>query len=282
MKSYRSWVLMSAMLLVLALPVFAQTDSSVAVDEPEEELTSRVKQISISFRGGHYGGTTYLDLPIVNDRAQLAEGTNDVMLYNGEILDLGDSRPEDGFDAPVKEIEPGEFFGINIGFYVSDAFHIDLNASYVRSRAELSMARFADGEFVERVYGEDLDAWYEGFYDSDIFAGGSVDESFKSYMGGISISYDAYSLKTLGAIPIFGMGFGGIINRFSVLEDKTALYFELYGGLDVPISDTVHVNGIFRANTFSFQTEEVSYAEQVTTMSAQLGLTLHFDVKPIY
>ena len=272
-------LLLSAMLLTLtASGAMAQAEA----DEPVEELTSRVKKISISFNGGYYSGTTFLDLPVVDQRAQLADGSNHVTLFNGESLNLGDSRPENGFDAPMKEIETGEVFGVNIGFYMSDSFHLDLNASYSRSRAILSMARFQDDVLVERVYGEDLDAWYEGFYDETSYAGGSVDESFKSYMGGISVSYDAGNLKTFGMTPFFGMGFGGIINRFTVLEDKTALYFHLFWGLDVPLTRSIHVNTRISATTFAFQTEEVTYAEQVNTMTASIGLTLHFDVKPIH
>ena len=275
MKSKSSLVLMIAVLLALG------TVGALAQDEVDE-LTSRVKTISISFSGGHYSGTTFLDLPVVDQRAQLADGSNHVTLFNGESLDLGDSRPENGFDAPAKEIEPGEFYGMNISFYLSDSFHIDLNASYSRSRATLAMDRFEDDVFIERVYGEDLDSWYEGFYDQTTYSGGSVDPSFKSYMGGISVSYDADTLKLFGLTPYFGMGFGGILNRFTVLEDKTALYFHLFSGLDLPLTRSIHVNTRFAATTFAFPTEEVAYSEQVTTMTATLGLTLHFDVKPIY
>ena len=202
MKSKSSLVLMIAVLLALG------TVGALAQDEVDE-LTSRVKTISISFSGGHYSGTTFLDLPVVDQRAQLADGSNHVTLFNGESLDLGDSRPENGFDAPAKEIEPGEFYGMNISFYLSDSFHIDLNASYSRSRATLAMDRFEDNVFIERVYGEDLDSWYEGFYGQTTYSGGSVDPSFKSYMGGISVSYDADTLKLFGLTPYFGMGFGG-------------------------------------------------------------------------
>ena len=279
MKSNSSLVLMSAVLIALStVGALAQDE----VDEPVEELTSRVKTISISFSGGYYSGTTFLDLPVVDQRAQLADGSNHVTLFNGESLNLGDSRPENGFDAPAKEIDQGEIYGMNISFYLSDSFHIDLNASYSRARAFLSMARFEDDVLTERVYGEDLDAWYEGFYDQTNYAGGSVDPNFKSYMGGISVSYDANALRMFGLTPYFGMGFGGIINRFTVLEDKTALYFHLFGGLDLPLTRSLHINTRFSGTTFSFPTEEVPYSEQVTTMTATLGLTLHFDVKPIY
>ncbi len=36
------------------------------------------------------------------------------------------------------------------------------------------------------------------------------------------------------------------------------------------------------SSTYSFQTEEVNYGEQVTMTSLSLDLTWFFDVKPIY
>jgi hypothetical protein len=285
MSSKRLTLLLTLTCACLAAAVAtAQTESGTDAEAEvtTEELTSRVKSISMRFSGGYYAGTTYLDLPIVDHRAQLADGSNTVTLFNGEVLDLGPERPENGFDAPVKEIDPGEIYRLNIGFYLSDSFHIDLNVSYTRSRAILSMARFEDDAFVERVYGSDLDHWYEGFYDEERYIGGSEDGDFKSYMGGISLAYDAHALKTLGLTPYFGTGFGGIINRFSVLEDKTALYFELFGGLTLPLSEGFHINAQFSATTFAFPTEEVTYSEQVTALTGTLGFTMLFDVKPIY
>ncbi|MBU0742854.1 hypothetical protein KKG45_13905 [bacterium] len=281
MSSKRLMLLMAVSFACLAATaVPARTDAET--DAPTEELTSRIKSISISFSGGYYSGTRYLDLPIIDDRAQLAEGSNTVTLFNGEELDLGTERPANGFDAPVKEIDAGEIYRLNIGFYLSDSFHFDLNASYSRAKATLSMARFENDLFIERVYGEDLDQWYEGFYDETRFKGGSEDSNFKSYMGGISLAYDAHTLKTFGLRPYFGTGFGGIINRFSVLEDKTALYFQLFGGLILPLSEGFHVNAQFTATTFALQTEEVTYSKQVTTMTGTIGITMLFDVKPIY
>jgi len=257
---------------------FAQAEA----DAETEELTSRVKSISLSFSGGYYGGTRFLDLPIVDDRAQLAEGSNTVTLFNGEELDLGTERPVDGFDAPRKEIDTGEIYRMSIGFYLSDSFHFDLNASYCRAKAVLSMTRFEDEEIIGRLSGQAIDPWYSEFYTQSGLEGGSEDGDFKSYMGGISLGYDAHSLRTLGLTPFFGTGFGGIINRFSVLEDKTALYFELFGGLALYMSDSFNLNARFSATTFAFPTEEVSYSKQVTTMTATLGITMLFDVKPIY
>lgn len=256
----------------------AQTDA----DAETEELTSRVKSISLSFSGGYYGGTTFLDLPVIDERAQLAEGSNTVTLFNGEELNLGTARPVDGFDAPMKQIETGEIYRMSIGFFLSDSFHFDLNASYSRAKAILSMARFEDDEMVERLSGQGLDPWYSEFYTQTDLVGGSEDGDFKSYMGGISLAYDAHTLRILGLTPFFGTGFGGIINRFSVLEDKTALYFELFGGLALHMSDSFNVNTRFSATTFAFPTEEVAYSKQVTTMTATLGITLLFDVKPVH
>ncbi len=283
MSSKRLMMLLTLTCACLAAaPAPAQTEAETAPEVTTEELTSMVKSISIRLSGGYYAGATFLNLPIIDDRAQLADGSNTVMLFNGEELNLGTERPENGFDSPIKEIDAGEIFRANVGFYLSDSFHIDLNVSYTRSRALLSLARFEDDVFVERVYGNELDQWYEGFYDETSYAGGSEDARFKSYMGGISLAYDAHAIKTLGLTPFFGTGFGGIINRFSVLEDKTALYFQLFGGLTLPLTDSFHVNAQFSATTFAFPTEEVNYSEQVTTMTGTLGITLLFDVKPIY
>jgi len=283
MSSKRLTMLLTVICLCLAAATAtAQSGEGAETEATTEELTSRVKSISLRFSGGRYAGTTYLDLPIIDDRAQLADGSNNVMLFNGEELNLGTERPENGFDAPIKEIDAGEIFRANVGFYLSDSFHIDLNVSYTRSKAILSMARFEDDLFMERVYGSDLDQWYEGFYDESSYLGGSEDGDFKSYMGGISLAYDAHALRTLGLTPFFGTGFGGIINRFSVLEDKTALYFQLFGGLILPITEGFQVNAQFAATTFAFPTEEVSYSEQVTTMTGTLGITMLFDVKPIH
>jgi len=256
MSSKRLMMLMAVSIACLAAATAsAQTDTEAETEPPLEELTSRVKNISISFSGGYYSGTTYLNLPIIDERAQLADGSNTVTLFNSEELNLGTERPTNGFDAPVKQIDPGEIYRLNIGFYLSDSFHIDLNASYSRAKAVLSMARFEDDLFIERVYGQELDQWYEGFYNETRFAGGSEDSNFKSYMGGINLSYDAHALKILWLTPYFGTGFGGIINRFSVLEDKTALYFQLIGGLALPLGESLRVNAQFSATTFAFPTE---------------------------
>ena len=282
MSSKRLLALLSV-LLVLSAVTGALAQIEPPAEETEEELTSAIKKISIGFSGGYYSGLTYLELPVIDNRAQIAEGANAVTLFNGEVLDLGIERPANGFDAPIKEVVSDLSYSMCIGFYLSDVFHVNLNTSYTRSRAVLSMMRFEDELPAGRVFGNDLDTWYEEFYDnSDVLVGGNEDTGFKSYMGGFSLAYDASTLKIFGLTPYFGTGFGGVINRFTVLEDKTALYFQLFSGFDLAMSSNLHINARITATTFSFQTEEVGYKEQVTPLTGQFGLTWLFDVKPIH
>lgn len=267
-------------LVIGALPVLAQDEAPAE----EEELTSAIKKIALSIEGGWYSGTTFLSLPAVDARAQLAEGSNFVTLFNGEELDLGIEREINDLDGPEKRILSGDAFGGRIGFYLSDAFHIDLTGSYSSGRATISMLRFEDSEQQERVEGDELLTWVRNLpkYQSQAISGGFTDDGFKSYMFGFGLAYDAYPIRTLGVVPYFGTGFGGVINRFTTLEDKTALYFRLYGGLMLPLGDSAQLSFRAAATTYSFATEEVGYAEQVTSATLNLGLTWFFDVKPIY
>ena len=271
---------LALMLLIAAIPVLAQDEAPAE----EEELTSAIKKISLSVEGGWFSGTTFLSLPAVDARAQLAEGSNFVTLFNGEELDLGIEREQNDLDGPEKKIEAGNHFGGRIGFYLSDAFHIDLTGGYSTGKASISMLRFEDGEQQERVDGDDILDWVQELpkYDSQNITGGFTDDGFKSYMFGVGLAYDAYPLQTFGLVPYFGTGFGGVINRFTVLEDKTALYFRLYGGLMMPLGDSAQLSFRAAATTYSFSTEEVDYSEQVTSATLSLGLTWLFDVKPIH
>jgi hypothetical protein len=234
--------------------------------------------------GGTYSGATFLSLPAVDARAQLAAGSNFVTLFNGEELDLGIERADNDLDAPEKRIQSGQSYGGRIGFYLSDAFHVDLSGSYSSGTATLSMLRFADAEAQERVEGDDLMTWVNSLakYDRQGITGGFTDDGFRSYMFGVGLAYDAYPLQTFKLVPYFGTGFGGVINRFTVLEDKTALYFRLYGGLMMPLGDSAQLSFRAEATTYSFSTEEVDYAEQVTSTAMSLGFTWLFDVKPIH
>ena len=161
-----------------------------------------------------------------------------------------------------RSLESGTTIGGRVGFYLSDEFHLDLVASVTSSKAVTSFLNSDPrnaGNFREQL---------------------DEDTGFTSYMGGGNLMYDVRSMRILGLMPFAGAGIGGIINRFSQLPDKTALYFQLTGGFIYHINDSVRLNTRFTATTFSFETEELIYAEQVTYASISMGLTWMIDVTP--
>ena len=260
----------NALLVTLILALAFSTATAQEAPPPAEEdvPTSAIKRIAISFDGGLYSGSEYFSLPALNERAQLEEGTNVVTLFNNEELNLGDELPIDGFTAPRKEIGSGQAFTARVGFYLNDSFHIDLLASLAIAEAKFSALQYVDGEPTLRVGGTEEDGW--------------IDSGFKAYQGGVQLGYDAFNLQRFGLVPSFGMGFGGIINRFTVLEDKTALYFQLYGELSRSLGDNFLITGRYTATTYSLHTEEVEYSKQVTTNNMTLGFTWIFDANPVY
>jgi len=267
MPGLRVIFLLSA--LLMAFPVFAQdesggTDAADLTDAP----TSAIKRISISLSGGHYSGATFFKLPPLDERAQLEEGTNMVTLYNGEELNLGEELPVDGLAAPEKKIDSGQYIEARVGFYLDDSFHVDLVGGLALADASLSVLQYMDTVPLTRITGSEA----EGF----------LDTGHSSYLGGIQLGYEGHQLKRFGITPNFGMGFGGIIDRFTILEDKTALFFQLFGELSVPLTGSIHARGRVTATTYSFQTEEVQYTEQITTTALTFGLTWIFDANPVY
>lgn len=255
----------AVLVMAAAVTAAAQTTDPTA-DEAgaAAEPTSAIKRISISLFGGYNSGGTFYELPEMDERAQLAENSNLVYLFDGTTENIGEELTADGLTAPKKEIDSGNTYGGKIGFYLSDSFHVDLVGSISKGDAQLTALRLDDWEPVGR---ELLD----------------VDEKFTMYMGGIGLTYDAHNLKILGLTPYFGLGLGGVINRFDTLEDKTSLYFQFIGGLSHPLfSSDFWLDVGMRATTFSFETEEQEYSEQFTNVQLTAGLTLLFDVKPIY
>jgi len=281
MRSFPNWLLSGFLVALLPVAAAAQDAGPAAASAPPEP-TSSIKKIAISFGGGYYSGATYFDLPTIDLRAQVAPGSNTVTLFNGQELDLGIQRRPNCLDAPIKKITPGQAANVRLGFYISDDFHLDLYGSYAKSKAELSLLRYEDGEAVGRVEADELLRWTDELYDSQGVVGGFRDEDFRSFTGGANLVYDASAIRMLGLTPQFGTGFGGVINRFSTLEDKTALYFQLFGGLLLPIGDHLRFDVRGTATTFSFATEEVTYGQQVTMFVGSVGMTWLFDVKPVH
>ncbi len=257
-------------ILVLAIPASGQ-DSPAGADDTAlpDAPTSAIKRIAISFSGGTYSGATFFKLPPLDDRAQLEEGTNIITLFNGEELDLGEEVPVDeGFGAPVKKIDSGHFVEGRIGFYLNESFHLDLVGGLVLADASLSVLQYDGGEPLGRITGT--------------VENGFLDTGHTAFMGGFQFGYDGHQLKKFGLTPNFGLGFGGIIDRFTVLEDKTALFFQLFGELSYPAFDNIEIRARVTTTTYSFRTEEVRYTEQITASNFTLGFTWLFDANPIY
>ncbi len=251
---------------VMTLPTvgaLAQAADAEQGAEQTEENTSMIKRMSIAFFGGYNSGDTYFQLPIMDERAQLAEHSNLVYMYDGTTFDIGNELTANGLTAPEKKIDSGNTYGAKIGFYLSDNFHIDIGGSISKGEAKLTALKLEDWEPQERILL-------------------SSDDKFTLYMGGMELIYDLHNMKILGLTPYFGLGLGGVINRFDVLEDQTSLYFQFLGGLSRPITDSIGVDVGLRAATYSFQTDDQEYSEQVTNLQLTGGITFLFDVKPIH
>jgi len=254
-------------LLFLAGSPWAQEAEPTADGQPTEESVEEdymVKAYSISLWGGWFSGGTFLDLQPLEERTQLEEGANDIYKYDGTIFTPQELQfPTWNYDAPQKQIEPGVMVGGKIGIYLTDKFHLDLVGSFGKSQAKTTFIN-SDPDNSNGPYREERDR----------------DEDITIFMGGGDLVYDATTVRFLGFSPFVGFGIGGIINRFSVLEDKTALYFQLLGGLNFNLTHNFLFRAEFDATTFSFSREELHYGKQVTYTSIRLGLTWLIDVVP--
>ncbi|MFH1842847.1 MAG: hypothetical protein ABIF77_06530 [bacterium] len=249
------WVLC---LLLTPLSTVAQVAPPLEEGGETPEAAYRIKKITLTFFGGYFSGSTFFELPTLEDRTQLEEGSDEVFRYDGTIFELGEH-----YDAPEKKIDPGRTFGGRFGFYLSDQFHLDLVASVTMSKATTTFLnsdpRLEDGPRRELI---------------------DEDDGFTIYKGGGSLMYDITAVDFYGFMPYFGLGLGGVINRFTTLSDKTALYFELTGGLSFDVSSSLRINTQFTASTLSFETEELHYSKQVTYAYASLGICWVFDTVP--
>ena len=229
---------------------------------PVEEY--KVKAYSLAFWGGWFSGGTFLELQPLADRTQLEEGSDLIWKYNGDVFTDQELNQGDWvYDGARKEILPGVAMGGIIGMYLSEHFHLDIEASISKSRA-ITTFNNNDPSNLEGPYREELDA----------------DEDFTVYMGGLNMVYDAKTFSLDGIYPFVGFGIGGIINRFSELEDKTALFFQMFGGINFPLAESLMLFTQLNATTFSFGTEELQYGKQVTYTTWRMGLNWVINVVP--
>ncbi len=231
-----------------------------------------VKAYTLTFFYGSFNGARYLDLPEVGPKTVVTPGVGDLMGpadvlgYNGLPLPEARQRFADGtlkYDAAQKEIDPGPAIGARIGVYVSDNFHLDLLGTYAQGTAVTTMLR-------------------KDQYDPSLNTRVQLDEDqgFTVYKGGVAMMYDALPAKFWGLVPRLGFGLGGIINRFSELEDKTSLYLEGNLGLTHRFGDRLDLILQADLTTFAFEVDELGYGNMVKYSTLSLGLSWFIDVLP--
>lgn len=244
----------------------AVADKAAAPDAPAPALEwkdYKVKGYRLSLYAGSFSGATYLDLKPLGDRTILTPGAADVVGYNGDVL--AQSTDTEHYMAPRKEIEPGTAIGGRIGIYLGDDVHLDLVGNYLSGRANTSMLYSKEGRSGNGTWDRvEVDA----------------DDGFRAYKGGISMMYDARPATFFGVMPTLGFGLGGVINRFSELEDKTALYLEGNFGLSIEPKQNLQVVARADLAVFAFEVDELGYSNMVGYRNFTVGAAWFFDTVP--
>ena len=222
-----------------------------------------VKAYTLSFFGGGFSGTTYMENQELWPRTVLEEGANDIIAYNGQVLDV--SRDVRHYDAAHKKIDPGNTYGLRVGIYISDDFHLDLVGSYAQGTAVTTM-----------LYTPDPD----GAPDVKSRLTVDTDDGFEVYMGGMNLVYEARPATFFDIVPRLGFGLGGVINRYSALEDVTALYLQGLVGLDYEVVHNLSLTAQADLSIFAYQVEELGYSNMVNYANFTLGLSWFIDVIP--
>lgn len=270
-------ILLSVFLMILVLGLsplaFAQeptAEQEERVAEIEDNLKYddyTVKAYRLTFWGGNFSGAAYLENPQLGDRTVLTPGAGDIIAYNGDVLWESTAKYEDGtliYDAAHKEIESGPAFGGRVGIYISRDFHLDLLGTYATGKAVTSMLYRPDPA--------DLDNNERIVVDED--------DGFKMVKGGLALMYDARPAKFFGITPRIGFGLGGIINRYSYLADKTALYLEGNFGLNYELFDNFDITGQVDLTSFAYEVDELGYSNMVNYATFSVGVSWFIDVVP--
>lgn len=245
----------------------AATPATVIEPEAVEEDLAwsdyTVKAYTLGIWAGNYSSSTYLENTPLIGRTVLEIGAGDIDGYDGNVLEV--SRDTKHYTGATKAIEPTNSYGGRIGIYIADAFHLDLVGSYASGVATTTM-----------LYTEDPD----NFPDQNERILVDSDPDFKTYKGGLALLYDAHSASIFGIFPRLGFGLGGIINRYSVLEDKTALYLEGSFGLNYELFDGFELGAQVDLTTYAFQVDELDYSQIVNYATYSLGISWFIDRVP--
>jgi hypothetical protein len=238
-------------------------EANVAIDEEELHYSDyKVKAYSLTGFYGDFSGTTYLENMELGPRTVYEEGANYIIGYDGNVLQV--SRDDVHYDAAHKKIESGPAFGARIGIHVNKDFHMDLIGTYATGRAVTTMLYKPDPDDSSLNQRIEVDS----------------DDGFSLVKGGVHLGYDAHPITFWGITPRLGFGLGGLINRYTVLEDKTALYLEGNFGLKVGIVSNLSLAAQADLTTFAYKVDELGYSNIVKYYTYTLGLTWFFDVIP--
>lgn len=274
----RSWFItavVSACVFLQSLPAAAQPD---AQDNPLEtnpleaepatqpELTWKdysVKAYTIQVFGGWFGGAQYLKLPVKGNRTYLAE-PDLVMGFHGDWW--WDREGEGGldynkYDGPIKTIEDGFTVGVKLGSYLADHFHMDIMLAYSATEAVLTMVNTEDPNNLVR---EEIDR----------------DPNVQVLRGALQIMYDLEGFHLAGFSPYVGLGFGGVLNRFSNLPDVGGLFLIGTFGMRRPVAGNLYAFLQADLTTFSMSRDEVHYTKSVTYKDLSAGISWYFDMVP--
>ncbi len=292
-------------LAAVGTPALAQDDTSGAAvgdaDLPPAHVAAddeyvldysdyTVKGYSLSFGGGIFTGATYLDLQPLGDRTAYPINTGDklgpgdILGFDNLPLEVSRARGSNGlflFNEARKEIKSGPAFSGRVGIYIAEHFHLDVVGSYATGEAEVSMVYRGEtnDEFTQgqRYIGSELEKNIPLEYRNPT---AFVDENFSIIKGGIGLLYDAEPARFFGITPRLGFGLGGIINSYSHLKDKTALYLEGTFALDYPVARNLDVFAQADLSIFAFEIEELGYRDMVKYTMFTFGLTWFNDVLP--
>lgn len=229
-----------------------------------------VKGYSLTVFGGNFSGGMYLDNKFVGARTIITPEAVGILAFNPDgplankdgLLNL--SLDTEHYNAAQKEIRPGTAFGARLGVYVSDVFHLDLTGTYAAGEAVTSMIHMVEPDDPDTYVRETLDK----------------DDGFKVYMGGLSLIYDARPAAFYGVVPRLGFGLGGVINRYTYLEDKTGLYLAGSFGLTARIKKDIELAALMDVATFAFEVDELGYSNMVNYKTFSLGINWFIDVIP--
>jgi len=252
-------------------PAAAETPSDTeagdanTTEEVEEILDYSdymVKAYTLTPYIGHFSGGTYLENMTLGERTVLTPGAGDIIGYDGNVLE--ESLDAQHYDGAHKYIESGPAYGIRVGIYATRDFHLDLAGTYASGKAVTSMN-----------YKPDVD---DPSQNRRVIV--DEDDDYSLFKGGVHLGYDAVPATFWGIMPKIGFGIGGLINRYSYLEDKTALYLEGNLGLTKKLFGNVSLTGQVDLTSFAFEVDELGYSNFVKYTTYSLGLTWYLDVVP--